>query len=259
MNDSSNSAGEGASPPRHISQIHTDPVVLKWLTSSPTDLGDDVVTAARRRFFDRYCGPVYTFVRTMLSDPNATDEVVQQFAVRVMERSFRGYRPEKGRFRDYLKTTLRNMVTDYWRGVQRSRRFAGESIDATQIDVPDPSGLDTAMTAAEGDLEGLLERTFDRLRQTRQSARPTYYEVLNHVSRHPDQTSEAAAAALSLELALPKPLNAAALRQTLRRARERFRELLVEELGIDRGPGYQQQLHERLELYGILEFFQKED
>lgn len=243
---------------RHISQIHTDPLVVRWLTADQSDLGEDLVTTAQRRFFDRYCNPVYAFVRKMLSDVNATDDVVQQFAVRVMEKSFRSYNPERGRFRDYLKMTLRNMVTDYWRGVQRSRRFSGEQFEDRLLEVPDPTSIDDAISVQEGELESLLERSFERLRAIPQTARPTFYEVLIHVTRNPDQSSETAATALSLDLNLSKPINGASLRQTLRRARERFQELLLEELKIPDGPKRKERVQERLEALGIREFFKSE-
>jgi len=238
----------------HISQIRTDPIVLRWV-GDESDLEDDVVVVARRRFFDRYLPAVYTFLRMLLRDAGETDEVAQQFAVRVMERSFRGYSPSRGRFRDYLKTTLRNMVNDHWRGVQRRRRFAGESVDAAAVEVPEPSELDLALEPGEEQLEGLLERTFARLREIKQSARPTYYEVLDYVARHPDQSSDVAAASLSLELTLAKPINSAALRQTLKRARDKFRELLLEELMVPAGPRQAEIVRERLELLGIDAFF----
>lgn len=239
---------------RHLSQIYTDPAVVRWL-SGASDLGNDLVTTARRRFFERYSEAVYAFVRQLLRDPGATEEVVQQFAVRVLDRSFRGYSPEKGRFRDYLKMTLRNMVTDYWRGVQRSRRFGGESIDVAAVEIPEPAELDGVLSAEEGELESLLERTFARLSDVRQSARPTYYEVLSHVAKYPDQSSDEAAAALTLELSLPKPINAAALRQTLRRAREKFKELFLEELGVPASPNREELIQERLSAMQVSRFF----
>lgn len=238
----------------HISQIRTDPAVLRWV-SGESDLEEDVVVAARRKFFDRYLPAVYSFLRMLLRDAGETDEVAQQFAVRVMERSFRGYSPSRGRFRDYLKTTLRNMVTDHWRGVQRRRRFAGEIAEANVVDVPEPNNLDIALEPGEEQLETLLERTFARLREVKQSARPTFYEVLDYVARHPDQTSDAAAASLSLELSLAKPINSATLRQTLKRAREKFRELLLEELAVPPGPRQAEITQERLQSLGIDAFF----
>lgn len=244
---------ESTGDPRHLSQIHTDPAVIRWLTAS-SDLGEDVVDATRKRFFERYADPVYAFVRRLLRDPEATDEVVQRFAVRVLEQTFRGYSPERGRFRDYLKTVLRRMVTDHWRATQRTRRFAGQSVEDLVSEIPEPRELDTALTPREGELEALLERTFARLRAVKQSTRPSWFEVLDYVARHPGKSSDEAAASLSLTLGLQPPLSAVAFRQALCRARERFRELLIEELRAD-GHGGEGAVEEQLAELGIARFF----
>ena len=48
-----------------------------------------------------------------LKDADAADEVFQEFALRLVRGDFRRADPQRGRFRDFVKTALINMVINY--------------------------------------------------------------------------------------------------------------------------------------------------
>lgn len=239
-----------ASKSDHLSQIHTDPRVRSWAVGS-SELGTGVVEAGRHRFFEQYSTAVYSYLRSILREPDATDEVVQQLAVRVLERSFRGYTPQRGRFRDYLKTILRNMVTDHWRSRQASARSEKSVSPEAWAQIPEPKVIDSALGTRQEELETLIEKVLTRLSSEQIDRRPSYADVLVHVMQNPEQTSEAASAAISLALQLDPPVNAAAFRQMLHRARRRFMDAFIKELAIPDGRDFDGRLTDRLEELGV--------
>jgi hypothetical protein len=95
-------------PNSHISRILTNPNVLKDPNS----------------FFDVYQIPVRKFFSCLCRDAVETDEQFQDFALKFMSGAFDSFKPEKGRFRDYLKASLRNQV---------ARNYGKKKKDAVQI------------------------------------------------------------------------------------------------------------------------------
>lgn len=88
----------------HISQILTDPKVLK----DP------------KTFFDVYEAPVRRFFASIGGSPHDSDEHFQEFAVKFLAGGFDAFDPVKGRFRDYLKASLRNQVRKSYRLASRA-------------------------------------------------------------------------------------------------------------------------------------------
>ena len=60
------------------------------------------------RFMMRYAAPIQSYVATLIHNRHDAEEIIQDFLVRVMNRGFAGATPGRGRFRDYLKTAVRN-------------------------------------------------------------------------------------------------------------------------------------------------------
>ena len=52
----------------------------------------------------------------VVRNPDVAEEVVQRFSLRFLEGRIRPPEVRQGRFRDYLKTTLRNLIREYWAG-----------------------------------------------------------------------------------------------------------------------------------------------
>src|SRR6185437_1975663 len=70
---------------------------------------------ARAALLDRYKGAVHAYLLGALRDANAADDLAQEFYLRFVRGDLRNANPEKGRFRDLVKTTLFHLILDYQR------------------------------------------------------------------------------------------------------------------------------------------------
>lgn len=84
--------------------------------------------------FARYGGAVHRYLRASLRDPDAADDLFQEFALRVVRGDFRNADLGKGRFRDYLKTAVIRMMVDH-----RRRTAACRPCPPTRRTLPPPT------------------------------------------------------------------------------------------------------------------------
>jgi DNA-directed RNA polymerase specialized sigma24 family protein len=75
---------------------------------------------AQKRLLDRYGKAILRYLRAALRDPHEADEVYQEFALRLVAGGFGKAQADRGRFRQYLKTSLFHMVSDHRK--KRSRQ-----------------------------------------------------------------------------------------------------------------------------------------
>ena len=176
-------------------------------------------TQAQSELFQRYGGAMRRYLQTALGDPTAVDDLMQEFAVALVRGGFQRVRPERGRFRDYLKGVLFRLVRKQRR--RQLRQFGQLSAD---IDLADPESFPDACDEQfrQDWRDELLARTWEALALEDE----TYFTVLHYRAVHPDLRSEGMVEELALQLG--KKLNAAWVRQTLRRARKRFVNLLLQ-------------------------------
>src|SRR5262245_18030022 len=73
------------------------------------------VAAAQAELMDRYAGAVHRYLLGGMRDPDAAQELAQEFALRFLRGDFHRADPACGRFRDFVKRSLRNLMTDYRR------------------------------------------------------------------------------------------------------------------------------------------------
>jgi len=166
---------------------------------------------------ERYAGAVYRYLLGAVRDPAIAEELAQEFALRFLRGDFRRANPERGRFRNYLKTALVNLVNDY----HRNRLNAPGPLP---VDTPDRSADSEESDFATTWREEILERTWQSLA----GDNPTYHATLLLRVQNPDMASAEMATQLSTQLG--KPINAALVRKTLQRAQEKFAALLLKEV-----------------------------
>ena len=77
----------------------------------------------RHELLVRYYGAAFRYLLGILRDPAVAEELAQDFAVRMLRGDFRRADPQRGRFRDFLKTAVRHLVIDYWRQQGNPRSF----------------------------------------------------------------------------------------------------------------------------------------
>ncbi len=176
----------------------------------------DAAAAGRAELLHRYRAAAYRYVLAAVRDVDVADDLAQEFAVRFLRGDFRHADPGRGRFRDYLRTALRHLVTDH----QRARKLAPAPL-ATEP-VAQSEDADTTFQAAWR--EELMERTWQRLA----AEQPTGHAVLRCRVEEPDLTSAQVAERLTRKLG--RPHTAEGVRKALQRAHERFAEMLLGEV-----------------------------
>jgi RNA polymerase sigma-70 factor (ECF subfamily) len=187
---------------------------------------DEQARAARQALLERYGGAVHRYLLGALRNTDAADELAQEFAVKFLNGNFKGADQQRGRFRDFVKGVLFHLVADYHhKGGRRPKPFGSE--------VPD-QGAECALAAQreqaflESWRDELLGRAWAALQRIEAENGQSYYTVLRFRADHPDLSSAEMAEQLSIQLG--KPINAPAIRKTLERARERFGDLLLDEI-----------------------------
>jgi len=213
-----------APSPDRLSQISTMWTAL--VRAHPTEGDADHRLLAE--LIERYQGAAYRYLTAATGDADAAAELFQEFAVRFLRGDFRRASPDRGRFRDYLRTALINLV--------RRRPAAGRPGPAAAVE-PDqlpaaseepPDATDEAFLAHWR--QSLLEAAWKGLDEAERAGGPPYFTVLRLRADRPDAPSADLAAALTERLSPAEPFTDAAVRKLLQRGREMLTDLLVAEV-----------------------------
>jgi RNA polymerase sigma-70 factor (ECF subfamily) len=214
--------------PSHISQIATN-----WsLVERAHRDGASDLPQAQLALFVRYQNAIRRYLVVALGDPEAADDVFQEFALRLLRGDLHRATPEKGRFRDYLKTSLIRLVIDH------RRRKARQIGRAHALDPGFEAAAVTdksARTFEDVWQSSLVERAWEALRQLQAQGGAPYYTVLRHRCDHPEAPAAEIASALDAALKPSAPFSEEGIRKLLQRAREKFGEALLDDLAVSLG------------------------
>jgi RNA polymerase sigma-70 factor (ECF subfamily) len=183
------------------------------------------VAGAQRELLERYGGAIRRYLLAAVRDRDGADELFQTFAYRFLHGDLRGANPQRGRFRDFVKGVLFHLIADYHK---RSRPQPLPS-DHPALAAPGPPTL----TESDRDFltswrDELLARAWAALEGFERQTSQPFFTVLRYRADHPEVRSPRMAEDLSSRLG--KTLTPASTRQMLHRAREKFAELLLEEV-----------------------------
>jgi len=180
----------------------------------------------------RYWYPLYSYVRRRVADVNEAQDLTQEFFARLLEKDTLAHAsPERGRFRAFLITSMRNFLANEWDRTHAQKRGAGSrhlSLDFDSgesrlhfepADERSPERIyerEWALLLLELVLQRLAaenaaagkQRQFEILQPTLAGSRTASYE---QIAKDLGTTEEAA-------------------RQAAHRLRKRYRELLREEI-----------------------------
>jgi RNA polymerase sigma factor (sigma-70 family) len=227
-------------PSQRLSQIMTLWTVVQQAHGS--DSGE--ATAARQRLLQRYGGAVKQYLLGALRDPEAAEELTQEFALRLMDGKYRGANPERGRFRIFVKGVLSHVIADFYR--RRMAQPHALPLDVAESQVPGRDPADPDPLFVESWRQAVLGRAWQALADVEAETGQLFHTVLRVRADRPELRSAELAEELSKQLG--KSMSAAGVRQTLHRARDRFAELLVNEveqtLGRSAGEDLEQELIE---------------
>jgi len=149
---------------------------------------------------------------------DVAEDLAQDFALKFLRGDFGKADPGRGRFRDYLRTSLSRLATDHFR---KQRKEAGE----LPVEPVDPRPFE----AADHDYDDqwrseVLDRAWAKLEQ----AAPIEYAALKLRVEEADLTSGEMADQLKQKLG--KEISPDAVRKALERGRRRFADSLLSEV-----------------------------
>jgi RNA polymerase sigma-70 factor (ECF subfamily) len=183
----------------------------------------DESAKARRQLLERYMGAVYRYLLGALRDGDAADELFQEFALRFVRGDFKRADPDRGRFRDFVKSSLFYMVVNHQK---RKRPLPLPEGDQVEAPVEPPGDADREFT--DRWREELLSSAWSALAAFQQQSGKPYHSVLRLRAEQPGLSSSEMARELGTRLG--RSFTPEALRQALHRAREKFAQLLIEEV-----------------------------
>lgn len=195
-------------------------------------------TEAQRQLMHRYCGAVYRYLLGAVRNEDVAMDLCQDFALRFVRGDFRRATGDRGRFRDFVKTALRHLVTDY----HRQRLASPQQLSSDPARPPEPE--DDAFLASWR--TEVLSKAWEALA----SSHPQLFEVLKNHTDRPD--ASAAELAASLSAGSDRAVSAGNVRVMLHRARGRFAELLVAEVENSLVTPTEKELQEELSTLGFL-------
>jgi RNA polymerase sigma-70 factor (ECF subfamily) len=210
------------------------------------------VTAARQRLLQRYGGAVKRYLHAALRDPEVAEELTQEFAVRFLDGKYQGADRQRGRFRNFVKGVLAHLIADHYRRLQARPRALPLDIEETQAAAHHPADPDPLFV--ETWRQALLGRAWQALAEVEAQTGQHFHTVLRLRVDQPDLHSAQMAEQLSAQLG--KTISAAGLRQTLHRARDRFADLLLDEVVQTLGPSAEEDLEQELIELNLLEYCQ---
>ncbi len=234
-------------PEESILSSRLEAIGTRWslVQQAHTGTANREATAARQALVLRYATAIRRYVGGMIRQTDDADELAQDVVMRLMKGDFGGADPKRGRFRDLLKTAVRNMVHNHW---DKSNRRKTTDAELDTIGQPnDDSNWDHEWQSQVLALAWAGMKEFERKNPTNPA-----FTLLQLRTKFPDDTSDELAKRLST--ATKTTVRADTCRQMLRRARLRFAEILVTELGIGLADPSPARVAEELAALGLLEY-----
>jgi len=201
-------------------------------------------SAAQLELLKRYGDVAHRYLLGALRDPEAADELSQEFALRFIRGDFSGLDPAKGRFRDYIKTVLFRLAANHQQ--EQGRR-------------PRPLPAQVALPVVEADADaGFLaswrQELLDRAWKSLQGRNTAYFALLRLRLEEPDLPAALLAGRLGRQVG--KTFTADSVRKTLQRAREKFADLLLDEVAFSLEDPSRRELERELRELGLLAYCQ---
>ena len=180
-----------------------------------------------------YWYPLYAFVRRQGASAEDAEDLTQAFFAHLLSKDFlSGVGPEKGRFRSFLLACLKHFLADEWAKARRLKR--GGASPALSLDIEQAEERYQTESRLEPSADemyerrwalDLLARVLDRLRQEAVPAGKTaVFDQLQGclLGERPDETYAQIGAKLGM--------SESGVKVTVHRLRQRYRELLREEI-----------------------------
>lgn len=206
-------------------------VVLRAGGASP-----EQARAALEQLCRDYWYPLYAYVRRKGHGPEDAADLTQDFFAKLLAHDFaHGLTPAGGRFRSFLLTALNRFLINQWQKRQRQKRGGGTFTDSLDVLIAERGEVEYLAEPSHQETperlfqrawaETLLARVLDRLAAECAERGDWRFDVLRPFLSTGEDPPALAEAAAQLNLTL------AAFKSLLHRFRQRYRELLLEEVG----------------------------
>lgn len=206
-------------------------VVLRAGGTSP-----EQAQAALEQLCRDYWYPLYAYVRRKGHSPEDAADLTQDFFAKLLANDFaQGLSPEGGRFRSFLLTALHRFLINGWEKGRRVRRGGGEAIASLDALIAERGEAGYLGEASSSDTpeklfqrawaETLLSRVLARLAAECADRSDLRFGTLKRFLTAGDDPPTLSDAATQLGLGVP------AFKSLLHRFRQRYRELLLDEVG----------------------------
>ena len=203
---------------QRLSRIST-----QWSMVVQAHLDDtEQVQPSRAELVQRYSGAVYRYLLAVVRDPDVAEELCQEFILKFLQGGFHRASPERGRFRDYIKSSVINLARDHGRKQLHALKPLPDQIAEPNAGIQGSQDSDDSFALAWR--EEVMDRTWNSLLQQR----PAYHALLRVRVDCPQLSSREIADRYVAEQS--KPMTSANVRKTLQRAHIKFADLLVEEV-----------------------------
>jgi RNA polymerase sigma factor (sigma-70 family) len=206
---------DNSSPGHSTPKSHLDEISTRWAA-----VNDPI------KFVNRYAPAILNYLVAIIGNRLDAEDVSQDFLTNVIARGFANVDPDRGRFRKYLKTAVRNAALMFFRRKHSEQKALAEY----ERQLREGSAAHDVDRQWESTwTQCVLDRAWTALHQReRRAGDNSFYTVLRASVDHPDEDSAALAARVSASLG--RTIQPDNLRKQLSRARRAFAELLIEEV-----------------------------
>jgi RNA polymerase sigma factor (sigma-70 family) len=205
----------------------------RWSVVLLAGQDDKAGADALARLCEQYWFPLYVWLRRAGNSQHDAEDLVQSFFARLLERDLIARADaDRGRFRTFLLSALRNFAADEWRREHRDKRGGAKlALSLEEMD-PEEKMLPELTEAADAELafdrawaRTLLDRVLERLREECDGdGKAGRFDALKSflIGERGEVPFAEAAAGLGISVA--------AVQSLVHRLRQRYAELLREEI-----------------------------
>lgn len=218
--------------PTHVSNGGTFPTTHWTVLGDAADTRSPGQAVALESLCRAYWTPVHAYVATLTGSPDRADDLTQSFFAHVLaNRALAAAQRERGRFRTFLLTCLRNHLANQHKHAERLKRNPGEGL--VPLEELTPAELDSLRhdESPEREFErkwakAVVNRVLDRLRaECAAAGQAERFDLFKLVLADGPQ-AEAGHAGLAAQLRLTE----GAFKMALVRFRQRYRDLFRVEI-----------------------------
>ena len=230
---------------KHLSELST-----AWSVIDRTRAGtnDDDAAIAVAILVERYQSAVYRYLLAAVRDPNEADELFQEFALRLARGGFGKADPQKGRFRDYVKKALINLVANHRGKIKRRPERGPIQIEPV---APASGRFDSDAEFLLNWRQALLDRTWAALAADQSPTGAPLHSLLKLRTENPEWSAVQLAAQLTVAMKPTQAYSDVGVRKLLQRAREKFADLLVQEVACSMQKWSDEEIEEELSELGF--------